>query len=112
VACGAAVYLWCAWDFAAFGRGTPFPLDAPKRLVARGLYQFVRNPMYAGVLLAILGQALLFGSGATLRYALAVALFFHLFVVFYEEPTLRRKFGQCYAEYCSNVPRWIPGNWW
>jgi protein-S-isoprenylcysteine O-methyltransferase Ste14 len=64
--------------------------------------------MYVGVLLAILGQALWFGSVATLRYALAVALLFHLFVVFYEEPTLRRKFGKSYTQYSLEVPRWLP----
>ena len=105
---GLAMYLWCAWDFAVFGRGTPLPLDAPKQLIAHGLYRFVRNPMYVGVLLAILGQALWFGSAVTLRYALAVALLFHLFVVFYEEPTLRRKFGKSYTQYSLEVPRWLP----
>jgi protein-S-isoprenylcysteine O-methyltransferase Ste14 len=108
MAAGVAVYLWCAWDFATFGTGTPLPLDAPKRLVARGLYRFVRNPMYVGVLLAILGQALWFGSVAILWHALAVALLFHLFVIYYEEPTLRRKFGESYAQYSKSVPRWIP----
>ena len=108
VAVGAAIYLWCAWDFATFGRGTPFPLDAPKQLVARRLYRFVRNPMYVGVLLAILGQALWFESAATLWYAMVAALCFHLFVVFYEEPTLRRKFGESYAQYAKAVPRWMP----
>lgn len=107
-AVGVAVYLWCAWDFASFGGGTPLPLDAPKQLVARGLYRFVRNPMYVGVLLAIAGQALWFGSAATLWYTLEVALFFHLFVVFYEEPALRRKFGESYVQYCKAVPRWMP----
>jgi protein-S-isoprenylcysteine O-methyltransferase Ste14 len=107
-AIGVAVVLWCEWDFATFGRGTPFPLDAPKQLVARGLYRFVRNPMYVGVLLAILGQALWFESAATLWYAMAAALCFHLFVVFYEEPTLRRKFGESYAQYAKAVPRWMP----
>jgi len=107
-ALGVAVYLWCAWDFATFGRGTPFPLDAPKQLVARGLYRFVRNPMYVGVLLVILGQALYFGSVATLWYALAVALTFHLFVILYEEPALRREFGESYAQYTKTVSRWIP----
>jgi len=105
---GVAVYLWCAWDFATFGRGTPLPLDPPKQLVARGLYRFVRNPMYVGVLLAISGQALWFGSVATVWYALAVALFFHLFVVFYEEPALQFKFGESYVQYCRTVPRWLP----
>ena len=108
IAAGLAMYLWCAWDFAVFGSGTPLSLDAPKQLVARGLYRFVRNPMYVGVLLAILGQALWFGSAATLRYALAVVLFFHSFVVFYEEPTLRRKFGEPYAQYSLEIPRWLP----
>jgi len=108
VAVGVAVYLWCAWDFATFGRGTPLPLDAPKRLVARGLYGFVRNPMYVGVLLVIIGQALRFESVPTLWYALAAALFFHLFVVVYEEPALRGKFGESYTEYCKTVPRWLP----
>lgn len=108
LAMGAGVYLWCAWDFAAFGLGTPLPLDAPKRLVARGLYRFVRNPMYVGVLLLILGQALWFESVAILWYALAVALLFHLFVVLYEERALRSKFGESYRQYCSRVPRWLP----
>ncbi len=107
-AVGVAVVLWCEWDFATFGRGTPFPLDAPKQLVARGLYRFVRNPMYVGVLLAILGQALWFESAATLWYAMAAALCFHLFVVFYEEPTLRHKFGEPYKQYAKAVPRWMP----
>ena len=107
-AAGVAIYLWCAWDFAVFGRGTPLPLDPPRRLVARGLYRFVRNPMYLGVLLAIFGQALWFGSLATLWYALAVALMFHLFVVLYEEPTLRSKFGESYMAYLKTVPRWMP----
>jgi protein-S-isoprenylcysteine O-methyltransferase Ste14 len=110
LALGAGMYLWCAWDFATFGGGTPLPLDAPKRLVARGLYRFVRNPMYMGVWLAILGQALWFGSTAIMEYALATALMFHLFVIWYEEPTLRRKFGEPYAEYRKAVPRWIPTN--
>lgn len=108
VAAGVAVYLWCAWDFATFGRGTPLPLDAPKELVAHGLYGFVRNPMYVGVLLVIFGQALWFGSVATLWYGLAIALMFHLFVVVYEEPALRRKFGESYERYLKAVPRWMP----
>lgn len=105
---GAAIYLWCAWDFASFGRGTPLPLDAPNRLVARGLYRFVRNPMYVGVLSVIFGQAMAFASAPTVEYGLAVLLFFHLFVRLYEEPTLRRQFDGSYEEYCKRVPRWIP----
>jgi protein-S-isoprenylcysteine O-methyltransferase Ste14 len=108
VASGFAVYLWCAWDFATAGLGTPLPLDAPKLLVARGLYRFVRNPMYVGVLLMVLGQALLFSSMATLWYALVAALCFHGMVVLYEEPVLLRKFGESYEQYRNSVPRWIP----
>jgi protein-S-isoprenylcysteine O-methyltransferase Ste14 len=105
---GTAMYLWCAWDFATVGRGTPLPLDAPRILVVRGLYRYVRNPMYVGVLLVILGQALFFGSVATLWYAMSAALFFHLFVLLYEEPALSHQFGESYTRYVKTVPRWIP----
>jgi protein-S-isoprenylcysteine O-methyltransferase Ste14 len=108
LACGCAVYFWCLWDFAAFGRGTPAPVDAPRRLVARGLYRYVRNPMYVGVLLVIAGWALLFQSSRVLGYGGIVALFFHLFVVAVEEPSLRRKFGDSYERYCREVRRWVP----
>jgi protein-S-isoprenylcysteine O-methyltransferase Ste14 len=109
IALGAACYLWCAWDFASAGRGTPAPIDPPKVLVARGLYLVVRNPMYAGVLLILLGESVLFASTILLGYALLAWLVSHLFVVFYEEPTLRRKFGKSYENYCTRVARWIPG---
>ena len=108
LACGCAVYFWCLWDFAAFGRGTPAPVDAPRRLVVRGLYRYVRNPMYVGVLLVIAGWALLFGSPRVLGYGAVVALFFHLFVLAVEEPTLRGKFGRSYEQYCREVGRWVP----
>lgn len=105
---GAIVYFWCLWDFTFTGRGTPAPVDPPKVLVARGLYRTVRNPMYLGVLSILLGEIIVFSSWALLRYALAFGLGFHLFVVYYEEPTLKRKFGVAYEEYCRTVPRWIP----
>jgi protein-S-isoprenylcysteine O-methyltransferase Ste14 len=108
MAIGAAVYLRCAWDFASTGKGTPAPIDPPKRLVARGLYRFVRNPMYFGVLLALLGEAWLFRSGAVLIYAVIAFTWQHLFVVFYEEPALKRKFGESYIDYIARTPRWIP----
>lgn len=109
IAAGMAVYGWCAWDFATYGRGTPLPLDAPRKLVAHGLYRFVRNPMYAGVLLVICGQGLLFGSFAIVEYMVAVAVLFHSFVLLYEEPALGRKFGASYKRYRETVPRWVPG---
>ncbi len=105
---GAAMYLWCAWDFAMAGRGTPAPFDAPKQLVVRGLYRYVRNPMYIGVLSVLLGEVLLFESLALLVYTAVVFCCFYLFVVFYEEPTLRQTFGQSYKRYCESVPRWLP----
>lgn len=108
MAIGAAIYLRCAWDFASAGKGTPAPIDPPKRLVARGLYWFVRNPMYVGVLLALLGEAWLFGSRTLLVYAAIVFACFHLFVTLYEEPALKRKFGEPYSNYLARTPRWIP----
>ena len=94
--------------FAIQGLGTPAPVAPPQHLVVSGLFRYVRNPMYVAVLLLIFGQGLLFGSVAVLEYGLAVWLGFFAFVVLYEEPTLRRSFGDEYAQYCANVPRWIP----
>ena len=108
MAVGAAIYFRCAWDFASTGKGTPAPIDPPKRLVARGLYRFVRNPMYVGVLLALFGEAWLFRSGALLVYAVTAFTWQHLFVVLYEEPALKRKFGESYLDYLVRTPRWIP----
>lgn len=108
LAIGGAIYAWCVWDFAAFGRGTPAPIDAPKRLVVRGLYRATRNPMYVGVLATILGWAAFFQARDLLWYALGVGVTVHLFVLFYEEPHLRRVFGGEYEEYCSHVRRWLP----
>ena len=81
----------------------------PKRLVVTGLYQYVRNPMYVGVMLFLLGEALFFGSLRFLLYAIAWLLFVHANVLLYEEPNLRRKFGNSYELYTSAVHRWIPG---
>ncbi len=105
---GAGIYSWCVWDFASFGRGTPAPIDAPKRLVVRGLYHYTRNPMYVGVLTVILGWSLLFQALPVLLYALLVATAFNLFVRLYEEPHLGREFGGSYRDYCQRVGRWLP----
>ena len=106
-ALGAGLAGWCVWDFAVIGRGTPAPIDAPKRLVTRGPYAVARNPMYVGVLLALLGWLALYPMVALAIYASAVALGFHVSVVFYEEPHLRRVFGAEYGDYCSRVGRWF-----
>jgi protein-S-isoprenylcysteine O-methyltransferase Ste14 len=107
ILCGAAIYLWCAWDFAVQGLGTPAPIDAPRVLVVNGLYRFTRNPMYVGVFAAIEGQALSYGSGPTAVYGCIVLTIAHVFVVLYEEPHLRKRFAAQYEEYCRRVPRWL-----
>ena len=94
--------------FVRRGRGTPAPIAPPERLVAVGAYRYVRNPMYVAVVAMILGQALLLGSGPVLAYAAAAFLGFHLFVVRYEEPDLRRRFGDDYVAYTRRVGRWVP----
>ena len=108
IVAGAALYFWCAWNFAAVGGGTPGPWDAPRRVVARGPYRWVRNPIYLAALLVVLGEAWLFASPRLLAYAAVMAACFHLFVTGYEERTLARRFGPAYLEYRRAVPRWIP----
>lgn len=105
---GSLAYLWCAWDFAMKGMGTPAPIDAPKKLVVNGLYRFVRNPMYLGVFGLILSQAMNFCSRPILFHFFFVGVCFHLFLVFYEEPHLRSSFREQYEDYCRQVPRWVP----
>jgi protein-S-isoprenylcysteine O-methyltransferase Ste14 len=104
---GGCIYTWCVWDFATFGRGTPAPLDAPKKLVVRGLYRYTRNPMYVGVLTVILGWAAFFESAVIVVYAVAVFSAFQLFILLYEEPHLLREFGPEYEAYCDRVGRWF-----
>jgi protein-S-isoprenylcysteine O-methyltransferase Ste14 len=94
--------------FVRDGRGTPAPVAPPRYLVVTGTFRYVRNPGYIGVLSLIVGQGLLFASRTVLEYAALVALMFHLFVVLYEEPSLRRQFGADYAAYCRRVHRWLP----
>ncbi len=109
-ALGFAVALRCIWDFGWTGRGTPAPVAPPQRLVVVGFYRYVRNPMYVGFAAGWIGLWVMLGHPnptVILGVALA-ALGVHLFVVFYEEPTLRHKFGADYEEYCRNVHRWWP----
>ncbi len=108
IALGAALYLWCVWVFAVVGRGTPGPWDAPRRVVATGPYRWVRHPIYLAALLVVLGEAWLFLSLPLVIYAASMAIGFHLFVIGYEERTLRRRFGDAYLEYRRRVPRWLP----
>jgi protein-S-isoprenylcysteine O-methyltransferase Ste14 len=94
--------------FALTGLGTPAPVMPTRHLVVSGFYRYVRNPMYVAVTALVLGQALLFGSPVLLVYAALLWAVFHLFVIGYEEPVLRRQYGPEYDWFCAHVPRWLP----
>ena len=94
--------------FAVQGLGTPAPIAPTENLVVSGLYRHVRNPIYVAVVAIVLGQAALFGDGRLLWYGALLWLAFHIFVVAYEEPTLRQTYGAEYEDYRGHVPRWIP----
>ncbi len=105
---GAALAVSCVLAFSIVGRGTPAPFDPPRRLVVRGPYRWLRNPMYVGACAALLGAALYYRSWALLEYAAGFLIVMHLFVMWYEEPALRRRFGTEYEAYCRRVSRWWP----
>lgn len=105
---GLVVLLWCVHDFVVIGRGTLAPWDPPRRLVVVGLYRYVRNPMYVGVVLIVAGVALRYGSPVVGVYAGLLAVAFHLRVVLYEEPALARQFGEDFLAYTGRAGRWIP----
>jgi protein-S-isoprenylcysteine O-methyltransferase Ste14 len=104
---GIVFHLFSAWHFAVTGLGTPAPIDPPKTLVVGGPYRLTRNPLYVGVVSVLFGEALMVRSLALTEYAAAVFIAFYGFVLIYEEPVLRDKFGAAYIEYCAKVPRWI-----
>jgi len=107
---GVLLLIACAWNFAWRGLGTPAPFDPPRRLVVSGPYRFVRNPMYLGLLVTLLGEAAVFPRIAA-GLVIEMALFWlgaTVFVMTFEEPVLRRMFDRDYAGYCGNVRRWIP----
>ncbi len=108
IAAGTPIVLDSFVRFAIQGLGTPAPVFPTRHLVVTGLYRRVRNPMYVGVVTVICGQGLLLGDVRVFAYAAFVWGLFHLFVLGYEEPKLRRTFGDEYREYSANVPRWLP----
>jgi len=108
ICCGAAIYFRCAWEFAVQGLGTPAPIAPTKYLVTTALHRKIRNPMYVGVALLIVGESALFRSAHLIEYAALMLFVAHIFVVIYEEPTLHRQFGESYDQYRRSVPRWIP----
>jgi protein-S-isoprenylcysteine O-methyltransferase Ste14 len=109
-ALGAALAIACVLTFAIVGKGTPAPFDPPRKLVIRGPYAWVRNPMYVGAWLALAGAALYFQSRDLVLLDIALIVSTVAFVHLYEEPTLRQQFGMEYDGYCARVGRWWPRN--
>lgn len=105
---GVAIWIVCLDVFSRQGRGTPFPLDAPRRLVTSGPFAVIRNPIMAAELLVIWAEALFFSAAGIFAYAVLATLAGHASVVYVEEPELRERFGQQYDAYCTRVPRWFP----
>jgi protein-S-isoprenylcysteine O-methyltransferase Ste14 len=108
IAAGVVLLGTCVWEFAASGEGTLAPVDPPRQLVVRGLYRYVRNPMYLSVTTILVGEALLVRSWQFLGYSFVWFVAVNLFVMGYEEPTLRHKFGASYDRYVGSVNRWLP----
>ncbi|MGZ7080177.1 MAG: methyltransferase family protein [Thermoanaerobaculia bacterium] len=110
VAVGAAIGLPCVWEFAWRGLGTPAPFDPPRKLVVTGPYRYVRNPMYVGMGIALIGEAIVFPHLTRVLLVMVAVLWAVItsFVMFFEEPMLRSMFGADYAVYCAQVRRWIP----
>jgi protein-S-isoprenylcysteine O-methyltransferase Ste14 len=110
VAIGAAIGLPCVWEFAWRGFGTPAPFDPPRRLVITGPYRWVRNPMYIGMGIALIGEAIVYPNLTRFLLGMTATLWLlvSLFIVAYEEPVLRGMFGSDYEEYCRSVHRWLP----
>jgi protein-S-isoprenylcysteine O-methyltransferase Ste14 len=105
---GLAILLWCVRDFYVSGKGTLAPWDPPKSLVRVGLYRWIRNPMYVGVLLWVGGWTVLSGSVRLGVYWIILVVAFHLRVVLFEEPWLARTFPAEWSPYRAAVPRWLP----
>jgi protein-S-isoprenylcysteine O-methyltransferase Ste14 len=104
---GLIVMLACIKRFVTEGKGTLSPADPTKQLVINGLYRHSRNPMYVGVITILIGESLFFSSSMLGIYTLVVFIVFNLFIIFMEEPRLKRDFGEAYIMYCKNVRRWI-----
>lgn len=108
IAWGIFMIVWVSTAFVRKGHGTPVPIDPPTRLIAQGLYRYVRNPMYVGAVLTVLGEAIYFRSGWLLLYAVVLWATLHTALIVFEEPQLRQRFDVEYEQYLKAVPRWIP----
>jgi len=105
---GSVLVLICVGVFVSRGRGTPAIFDPPREFVALGPYKYVRNPMYVGGFILLIGFGLYHHSVSMLALALLLALLFHLFVLWVEEPGLEQRFGFSYRDYKNSVNRWLP----
>ncbi len=105
---GAFMAVWCILSFVTLGKGTPAPFDPPRQLVIRGPYRLVRNPMYLAAGMGLTGASVFFGSLQLLAYTGFLAVVTHLLIIWYEEPTLKKSFGQDYNSYCTTTNRWLP----
>jgi protein-S-isoprenylcysteine O-methyltransferase Ste14 len=103
---GFIVMILCILRFAMEGRGTLSPVDPTKKLVIHGLYRYSRNPMYVGVMLMLIGEALYSGRGLWI-YTTIIFASFNIFIFIHEEPRLRKVFGEEYQQYCHKVRRWL-----
>ncbi len=106
---GMVILVWCVRDFYVAGKGTLAPWAPPQKLVTTGLYRYTRNPMYIGVLTIVLGWSLLTGYWPMTAYFLVLAIIFHLRVLYYEEPQMRKRFPEEWESYAGKTPRWISG---
>ncbi len=109
MAAGGLLVLTCVTFFIIRGKGTPAFFDAPTEFVATGPYRYVRNPMYIGGFILLIGFGLVRHSISILIFSILYMVLFHLFVVYYEEPTLEKQFGKSYLDYKKKTHRWIPG---
>lgn len=107
LAVGIFICLWCVAKLITEGQGTSAPFYPTRKLVVRGMYRYSRNPMYIGGVMLLIGEAIIGASPLLLVYALALGVAAHLFVVYYEEPSLARRFGEEYREYLKHSPRWF-----
>jgi protein-S-isoprenylcysteine O-methyltransferase Ste14 len=105
---GAWMMIHCCKDMIRRGRGTPAHMAPPKEFITTGFYRHIRNPIYLGALLVLVGHILWSGSGLVILYFLCYVIAFHILITVFEEPVLRNRFGMAYEEYLKQVPRWIP----
>lgn len=105
---GSGMFIYCSKIFKTHGKGTPIPIEPPKKVVHQGPYRFVRNPIYLGYFAIVIGEAMIFGAALLFVYAAILIAAIHLYVVLFEERELKQRFGESYIEYTKQVPRWFP----